>query len=159
MTAPASRPALLAALYAAFRAGHSAGDHLFQTDWQARGKAYGAPGWPKALAVHVAAVHAPIIATVAATIRTTGTRPRTGRLAAALAFNAITHAVLDTRTPLVGFMRRTGSAEFADLRLTDTSSRPAWAAGVYAADQAAHELCLFIAALIAASGQKEPRTR
>jgi hypothetical protein len=63
-------------------------------------------------------------------------------LTAGLAFSAATHALLDRRWPVRAILRATGSPLFAE------ATTPV--SGMYAADQALHQLALLISALLIA---------
>jgi len=133
--------AVLACLYA----GHDVGDHIVQTDHQAAAKAGpGVAGW-RAMAGHLAGYHAVQLGALLAADRVLGLGLRPGRVAAALAFSAGTHGLLDRRWPVRWVLRRTGAAGFADAQTPLN--------GLYLADQALHRGCLWAAALLAAGGR------
>ena len=129
------RAATFAAVLGALLVGHNVGDHLAQTDHQA---AHKAESWP-AMAGHVGSYHAVELVALAA-LRPLGVRPSARRVLGGLAFSAATHALVDRRWPVTAFLRRTGSPVFAEMTTPLN--------GPYAADQAIHHACLFVAALI-----------
>lgn len=152
-----SAAARFAAAYAALWAAHDLADHVVQTDHQAAGKG-GRDGWARPLAGHVATYTATQTLALAA-LRTLGVRPRAGRVLAALAWSAGTHAFLDRRWPVVELLRRTGSERFAapavvvdlDQPLPQRQARgPLPLHGPYLADQALHHVCVALAAAIIA---------
>ncbi|TQS44343.1 DUF3307 domain-containing protein [Cryptosporangium phraense] len=138
-----NRGGTFAAAGFALLAGHQAGDHLVQTDHQAQHKASdGAKGW-RAMAGHVASYTA-CQAVALAGLSAAGVKLRPSRALAALAVSAGTHAFIDRRWPVVWWQDRTGSGPF--VRLADHGIN-----GAYLSDQAAHVVCLYVAALVAAA--------
>lgn len=133
---------VFAAAFIALYTGHMVGDHIAQTDHQAATKADPGPTGRQAMAAHVGSYLAVQLAALLVTDRVLGLGLRPGRVAAALAFSAGTHGLLDRRWPVRWVLRRTGSPGFAELTTPLN--------GPYLADQALHHGCLWVAALIAA---------
>lgn len=129
----------LAAVFVALYAAHHLGDHIVQTDWQARHKTD--RGWVgvRAMAGHLAGYHLAAAAALAA-VTAFGADITWAGAAAGLGFSAATHAVLDRRWPVQWLLEHTGSAAFAD--------RQTPICGMYEADQSLHVAALFVAALI-----------
>jgi Protein of unknown function (DUF3307) len=121
---------------------HQVGDHVAQTDSQAGAKT--GSGWPAvvAMAGHLAGYHAWAGGLLIGAFAMLGLTLTVPGLAAGLAFSAITHALLDRRWPVRAILRATGSPRFAD------TTSPV--CGMYAADQALHQLALLISALLIA---------
>lgn len=135
------------AVLATLTAAHNLADHVLQTDHQAGGKA-AATGWVGPMAGHVAGYHAAQVVGLVVADRVLGLGLRPGRVAAAVALSAGTHAFLDRRWPVRWVLRHTGSPAFADLTTPIN--------GPYVADQALHHAVLWLAALIATAG-RDPR--
>jgi hypothetical protein len=148
-TTPAAR---FAAVFAALYAAHQVADHWVQTSTQATSK--GEPGWRGRLACarHVAGYTATAALALAATERRTRLGLAPGRAATALAVSAVTHYVIDRRTPLRRLAELIGSAEFHDLGACrpGRDDNPTLGTGAYALDQSAHIGVLMVCALIAA---------
>ncbi|MFF0297735.1 hypothetical protein ACFYST_30635 [Kitasatospora sp. NPDC004614] len=158
-----ARAVKLAVAYPLFRAAADVADHWIQTDHQARIKGatdrnpvidrdedgrviavHGSAEGCRACAAHVATyVGFQGIALLVGS-RLLGVRLRPGRVAAALAFSAVTHYVADRREPLRRFAEATGKGNFA--RLADHGMN-----GSYLLDQAFHHGCETVAALIASA--------
>jgi hypothetical protein len=121
---------------------HQVGDHVVQTDRQAAGKA--TAGWPalRAMLGHLAGYHTVSAVVLVGTGAVVGVPLTVAGVLAGLGFSAVTHAFLDRRWPVRAILRATRSTEFA--RAT------APVCGIYAADQALHQLCLLISALLVA---------
>lgn len=130
--------AVFGAALGALLVGHNVGDHIAQTDDQA---AHKAESW-SAMAGHIGSYHAVQLGALAS-LRLVGVRPSARRIAAGLAFSAITHAWLDRRWPVAAVLRATGSPAFAK------TLSPI--CGPYVADQALHHAALFVSALIIAA--------
>ena len=131
--------AVLAAVFCALFAGHHLGDHVVQTDWQAKHKAL--PGWTgwRALAGHLVGYHACLVAALAG-LAAAGVPLTFAGCAAGLAFSAVTHGFLDRRWPVRWLLDHTGSRAFA----AGQTPLP----GGYLADQSLHIACLFVASLL-----------
>jgi hypothetical protein len=136
-----TKTARFAAVLATLHAAHNVGDHIAQTDHQALRKTDPA-GWVRPMAGHVAGYHAVQVAALLTVDRVLGLGLSPARVAAAVAWSAGTHAVLDRRWPVRWVLRRTGSAGFAE---TVTPIN-----GPYVADQALHHAVLWVAALMVA---------
>jgi hypothetical protein len=107
------RAARFAAVYATLMAAHDVADHVLQSEHQATVKAKGGPvGW-RALAGHIASYHATQVAALAVADRTLGLGLRPGRVAAAVALSAATHALLDRRWPVDRVLSWTGHPDAA----------------------------------------------
>lgn len=142
-----------AAAFAALYAAHGVGDQWIQTAHQSSDKDQ--PGWPgrRACAAHVATYTAVGGAALAATAAATGARPRPGRVAAGLAFSAVTHYVLDRREPLRALARRCGKADYLAhatvvRKAGEKEEETGPGTALFHLDQSAHVACLFVAALI-----------
>lgn len=138
-------------VFAALFVSHSVGDHHVQRDRDAQLK--GLPGCEGRLACarHVASYIGTQAVALAAAYLATGARPRWGRLAAGLAVSAVSHYVIDRRTPLKRFAEATGHAGFYALgapRGGHYDDNPTLGTGAYALDQSAHHFFLLVAALI-----------
>jgi hypothetical protein len=144
----------LGSVFAALYAAHQVGDHHVQRDSDAQAK--GLPGREGHAAClrHVATYTATAVVALAAAAAATGTRPRLGRVAAGLALSAVSHYVIDRRTPLKRFAEATGVAGFYRLGMPrpGRDDNPSLGTGAYALDQSAHVAFLFAAALIIAGG-------
>lgn len=130
---------MFAAVFCALFAAHHVGDHVAQTDWQAKHKVE--PGWRgvRAMSGHLVSYHACMVAALAG-LAAVGVPLTVAGCAAGLAFSAVTHGFLDRRWPVRWILERTGSAAFA------ASQTPLH--GGYLADQSLHIGCLFISALL-----------
>lgn len=144
----------LGSAFAALYAAHQVGDHHVQRDNDAQTK--GLPGRKGQAAClrHCASYTATAAVALAAVAVATGDRPRLGRAAAGLALSAVSHYVIDRRTPLERFAKATGHAEFYQLGMPrpGRDDNPSLGTGAYALDQSAHVGFLFVAALIIAGG-------
>ena len=137
-----ARAATFAVVLLVLYVGHQLGDHVAQTDRQAEGKAGpGRGGWT-AMAGHLAGYHLTVTVLLVATTALLGLPLSPWGIAAGLAFSAGTHAILDRRWPVRAILRRLGSPQFAE------STGPV--CGLYAADQALHQLSLLGSALLIA---------
>lgn len=147
--------AVLGAVYAALHAADTVADHWVQSDRDACTK--GLPGAEGRLACarHVASFTATgALALVA--VRTAGVRPSARRVAAGLAVSAVTHYVIDRRTPLRRLAEATGKGRFYHLGTPrpDHDDNPCLGTGAYALDQAAHTGVRLAVALIIAGGSR-----
>ncbi len=150
-----TRSARFAQTFAALYAGHMLGDHWVQTSGQADGKGRDSAAGRRACAGHVFTYTAVTAAAVVGVDAFTGALFRPGRLAAALAFSAITHYVIDRRGPLRRLAELTGHGRFYRLGQPrpGRDDNPSLGTGAYAMDQSAHIGCLLVAAAVAASGE------
>jgi hypothetical protein len=140
-----SRAARFAAAYAALYAAHDLADHVLgQSDKQAKHKGDPGPAGYRALAGHVGAYHAVQVAAVLL-LRALDVRPGWRRTAAAVAWSAGTHALLDRRWPVRYILEITRSPGFA------TELSPV--CGPYVADQALHHACLTLSAAVLAAAE------
>ncbi|WP_026239864.1 DUF3307 domain-containing protein [Parafrankia discariae] len=130
------------AAFIALYTGHHLGDHVAQTDWQAREK--GGRGWPaaRAMAAHLFAYHLCVGAALASLL-IVDVPLRLPGVTAALSWSIVTHAFIDRRWPVRWLLRRSGAPRFAELNSGGIN-------GVYLADQSLHLGCLFVGALLAA---------
>lgn len=142
-----------AAAFAALHAAHGVGDQWAQTSAQSCDK--GSPGWAgrRACAGHVASYTAVGGVALAAVAAVAGVRLRPGRVAAGLAFSAVTHYVLDRREPLRALARRAGKADYLAWgtvvrKAGEKQEEAGPGTAPFHLDQSAHTACLFIAALI-----------
>ncbi len=152
------RAAAFAATGFALLVGHTVGDHIAQTDYQAANKAKTdhddncQPGCPidhpatswRAMAGHVGGYTATCAAVLAVVHAATGVRPSWRRVLAGHAFSAATHALIDRRWPVQCLLRATRSPHFAQMQTPIN--------GPYEADQSLHHACLLVAALIMTGG-------
>lgn len=147
--------------FAALYAAHELGDHHIQRDDDAQAK--GKPGREGQLAClrHVTSYTATAIVALTATAAVTGRRPHLGRAAAGLALSAITHYIIDRRTPLKRFAQATGHARFYALGTPrpGRDDNPVLGTGAYALDQSLHIGILYAAALIIAGPDRQERNR
>lgn len=128
-----------ASVFVALFAAHHIGDHVAQTDWQAKYKVEpGRLGW-LAMAGHLATYHACMVAALVG-LAAVGVPLTAGGCAAGLAFSALSHGFIDRRWPVRWLLERTGSRAFA------ASTTPLH--GGYLADQSLHIGCLFVASLM-----------
>lgn len=146
MNAAEARAARIGLVWLAWRTAHGYADHISQDSTDARGK--GEPGWKgrAACARHVTDLTATKLTALALAGAASGIRLSPTRVAVAMALDAASHYVLDRRTPLRRLAERLGQSELYNLG--DPVAAPV-GTGAYAMDQAAHELCLFLAALYA----------
>ncbi|MEU4576165.1 DUF3307 domain-containing protein [Nonomuraea sp. NPDC023979] len=154
-----SRTATFAATLAALYAAHEVGDHWVQTHTQActkGGRGDQQRAGQLACARHVATLTATKAAVLAITAVVTKTRLPLGRTLLALGLDATSHYAIDRRWTLAAFADRTGKASFYQLGQPrpGRDDNPSLGTGAYALDQAAHTACLWVAALIIASGQE-----
>lgn len=145
----------LGSVFAALYAAHQVADHHVQRSRDACTK--GLPGreGQMACARHVASYTATAGLALAAA-HTAGVRMQPGRVAAGLALSAISHYVIDRRTPLKRFAELTGNAGFYQLGAPrpGRDDNPTLGTGAHALDQAAHVGFLYAAALIIAGGAR-----
>lgn len=147
----------LGSAFAALFAAHQVADHHVQTDVQAKKKALPGREGHLACARHVASYTTTAAAALAAAHLATGSKPQYGRLAAGLAVSAVSHYVIDRRTPLKWFAERVGNGGFYRLgapRGGDHDDNPCLGTGAYALDQSAHIGFVYVAALIIAGGER-----
>lgn len=132
--------AVVAVAFAALYAGHTVGDHVVQTDWQAATKA--GKGWPafRGMAGHIVG-YGTTQAVALGALALAGVPLGVAGVVAGLAFSMATHAFIDRRWPVQWILRRTGSANFAGLAGHGLN-------GAYLTDQALHVGCLYVSALI-----------
>lgn len=137
-----------AALYAA----HQVADHWVQTDRQACHK--GLPGWAgrRACLAHVATYTLTCLVALAALAGATGWRPGVAQLVGGLAVSAVTHYLVDRRTPLIRMAQALGMSAFVQLGHPRPArdDNPCLGTGTYALDQSWHVGWLFVAALVIA---------
>ena len=163
MASTALRFAVLAAVV---RAAANAGDHLVQIDDHANGPsgaepgtagkaAPGPAGWA-ACTAHVASYTATIAAAALVADAALGLRIRPGRFAAGLAIVAGTHWVIDRRAPLRWIAERTGHDRFVNLGVPRPGhdDNPTLGTGMYAMDQAVHDVFNLLGAAIMSSGRR-----
>jgi hypothetical protein len=133
-----------AAVFAAYVAGHHAGDYWIQTDSQSARK--GLPGWPgrRACAAHVATYTLTQAACVALTWWWLALPLSLPWAAAGLAVSAVTHYFADRRKPLRQL------AELVPGRAGFLRSGEGLASGAAHLDQAWHWWWIFAAALVGA---------
>lgn len=162
------RPGRFGDYLAALGAAHNLADHVVQTDHQAARKAV---DW-RAMAGHVGGYQAVQLGALLALSRATGARPTWGRMVAAGAFSALSHAFLDRRWPVRRALELTRSPYFArpptvqvqptivrrgafeaELWTTAPPAIPVPLHGPYLADQALHHACLAVCAAILAGGR------
>jgi hypothetical protein len=160
MIAAPSSAAKLGATFAALYAAHQVADHWVQTDHQAANKGKpGAAGWSANLA-HVASYTATAALALAVASNRCDLRLTPGRVAAGLAFSAVTHSWADRRHTLSWLADRletsTGKSRFYGLGACrpGKDDNPHIGTGSYALDQSFHVGALFVAALIAAGGRQ-----
>jgi Protein of unknown function (DUF3307) len=122
---------------------HQVGDHVVQTDQQAGGKAGGGARAVRAMVGHLAGYHAVAAVLLVGTFAVLGLPLTVVGTLAGLGFSVFTHAVLDRRRPVRALLRALGSPRFAE------TTTPV--CGVYAADQALHQVALLGSALLIAT--------
>jgi hypothetical protein len=147
-----AKAARFAAIFGTLYAAHQVADHHVQSDRDAQVKGWPGPEGRKACARHVASYTATAAVALAVTDRVTGAGIRPGKAAAALAFSALTHYVIDRREPLRRFAEATGHGNFYRLGAPreGRDDNPNLGTGAYAMDQSAHVGALLIASWIAA---------
>ena len=120
---------------------HNVADHVFgQNDYQAANKMKpGRSGW-SALLQHVFAYHIIMAVMWLFTMLTFDLSVSLLGFITALLFSAVTHAILDRRWPVRWILEKTGSPEFAKMQTPLN--------GMYCADQALHELALWISVIL-----------
>lgn len=170
MAATALRFAVLAAVV---RTAANFGDHFIQIDNDANGPADATPGTagkaasgPKGWAActrHVTTYTATIGAATLAASTGLGLRLRPGRVAAGLAIIAGTHWIIDRRAPLRWVAEHTGHRRFVKLGLPRKGlnpdgrpydDNPTLGTGMYALDQAAHDVFNLLGTAVMASGRR-----
>lgn len=132
-------PLVFAVILPTLWSAHNVGDHVAQTDHQAKHKAH---DW-RAMTGHIAGYQGAQAVAVSAVSALTGLRCNRWGLLAGTVISAGTHAFIDRRWPVRALLRATGSPEFAEMRT------PVF--GMYQADQALHHGCLLVAALVMAT--------
>jgi hypothetical protein len=144
-----------ALIYAALTAAHEVGDHWVQTSHQACTK--GEPGYrgSAACAAHVATYTATGAVAVLAGARWLRLPLRGRALAAGLAISAVSHYVVDRRTPLRALAAATGSAGYIEhttvlRRAGEAADDTGPGTGLFHLDQAWHHGWILIAALAGA---------
>ncbi|QXJ27072.1 transcriptional regulator (plasmid) [Actinomadura graeca] len=149
MTAATDRAARAGLVFLAWHAAHGYADHIGQRPHDAEHK--GDPGWPGRIACarHVAGLTATKAVALGLALAATGVRLNPRSVAAAMAADAITHYVIDRRAPLARFAEAIGKGGF--YRLGDPKAAPV-GTGAYAMDQAAHDVPLAAASVLAALG-------
>lgn len=133
--------ATFAAVAVTLTAAHWVADHVLgQTDEQAQNKAK--PGWEgwQHLLGHVVLYHLVMWGMLTVAVGVLDLPVSWWGLAAGMAFSALSHGFLDRRWPVVWVLRHTGSAPYAETP-----------EGRYAADQALHQFCLWVSALLVVS--------
>lgn len=128
---------ILTVVWIALMVGHFSGDYVIQTDWQSTHKALGPDFKPSALVRHIVGYGAAQLVALAVTFWVADQPLPLVPVTAALAVSLGSHAVIDTRTPVMWLMRHTGSGPFIDR------------GGVFLVDQALHWLFIWAAALTA----------
>lgn len=120
---------------------HNFADHVLgQSDKQAANKVKpGREGW-KHIAGHVFDYHLVLIFMWLLAILTFNIDVSILGFVSAVAFSAITHAILDRRWPVRWILEKTGSKNFAEI------TTPIW--GMYQADQALHKFALWISVFL-----------
>jgi hypothetical protein len=122
---------------------HQVGDHVVQTDRQASTKATGGARAVRAMLGHLLGYHLTAAVVLIGTAAVLGLPLTIGGTTAGLAFSALTHGLLDLRWPVRAVLRATRSSQFARA-ITPVC-------GMYAADQALHQLALLVSALLIAT--------
>lgn len=132
-------------VFAAFGAGHWAGDYWVQRHRQALGKS--SAGWAgrRACAAHVASYTLTLAACLALAAWWLGMPVSPARAAAGLAVSAVTHYVADRRRPLQRIAIAIGKHDYHQ-------AGTGLATGAAYLDQAWHWTWLFAAALVTAGG-------
>jgi hypothetical protein len=141
-------PVVFAVVFAAFAAGHQAGDYWVQTNAQAARK--GLPGWAgrRACTAHVATYTLTMAACLTLAWWWLGLPLHPGWAATGLAVSAVTHYIADRRRPLER-MARLIPGKHGFWRAGE-----GLASGAAHLDQAWHWWWLFTAALITAGGPR-----
>ena len=133
--------AVLAPAFVALYASHQLGDHVFQTDRQAAGKA-ASKGWVGAMAGHLLGYGLCQLGALAL-VGLVGTPLSMTGIGVGVAISLVTHGVSDRRWPVRLLLEVTGSPKWATITAGGLN-------GMYLADQALHVGCLFGAALAVA---------
>jgi hypothetical protein len=151
------RAATAAAAFGAMLAGHYIGDQWVQTSAQACNKALNGPAGPARAMWHCAKHVATWTATTVLFLLLAGwwlhLPLRPGWLIAGVALNAVTHFVIDLRTPLIRLARLanlSGYIEHVQVRRAAGVESTGPGTALFHLDQAAHIAVLFVAALLVA---------
>jgi hypothetical protein len=138
-------PAVFAAVFGAYLAGHQIGDYWMQTSGQAMRK--GLPGWSgrEACAAHVVTYTLTLAVFLVLAAWSLHMPVSVPPAAAGLGISAVTHYFADRRAPLRRLARALGKDEF-------WHAGDGLASGAAHLDQAWHWAWLFAAALITAGG-------
>lgn len=147
----------LGGVFALLYGSHPLADYWVQTNHQAQAK--GGDGWAgrRACAAHVATLTATHAIALTAGAAATGEHLPACRVAAGLAFNAITHYIIDRRQPLrrlAGLLAFTGKPAFHDMGMPRDGhdDNLCLGTGAMALDQALHVACLAVTAGYIAGG-------
>jgi Protein of unknown function (DUF3307) len=138
-----SRSVVFAVALVILLVAHQIGDHVVQSDRQAAGKAGAGADAVWAMVGHLAGYHAVAAVLLVGAFAVLGLPLTVAGTVAGLGFSVLTHAVLDRRTPVRSLLRALGAPRFAE------TTTPV--CGVYAADQALHQLALLVSALLIAA--------
>jgi hypothetical protein len=138
-----SRSVVFAVALVILLVAHQVGDHVVQTDRQAAGKAGVGASAVWAMAGHLAGYHAVAAVLLVGAFAVLGLPLTVVGTVTGLGFSMLTHAVLDRRRPVQTVLRALGAPRFAE------TTTPV--CGVYAADQALHQLALLVSALLIAA--------
>lgn len=160
-----SKAAKGAAAYAALRTAAHVADHWLQTSHQAAHKADAGLAGHRVMARHIASYAGAQAVALAAVDRLLDVGLKPSRIAAAVAFSAATHWLIDRRWPVrkaSEFLGKTGCKR--DGQCADPEHAPDGSecdggfhdlggplGGAYVLDQSAHHLCEGIASIIAAA--------
>lgn len=152
------RALTVAVVFAAQLAGHYVGDHWVQTCAQAckkpldAGEAAGCALW--SCAKHVLTWTATIVVFAAGAVWWLNLSVRPGWVAASVVINAVTHFVIDLRTPMIWVaehvFNRAGYIDHVQVVRPVGAERTGPGTAVFHLDQAAHIAVLFVGALVAA---------
>lgn len=148
-------PATFAAIFAALYAAHQVADHWTQTDHQASTK--GAPGWPGrfACAAHVTTYTITAALALLALALVTDLRPSLLHVALGLTISAVSHYVVDRRTPLrkiAKFLPSTRTMIDIGSCRPGHDDKPCLGTGSSVLDQSWNIGWLYVAALVASAG-------
>lgn len=153
------RAAIAAIMFCGMLAAHYVGDHWVQTCGQAIKKVWDGPDGRMCAAWHCAKHAATWSVTqlvfLTVTVWWLDLPVRPGWLAGGVAFNALTHFVIDLRVPLLWVAQRVnGRGDYIEavqvVRPSSGAASTGPGTGLFHLDQSAHLACAFVAALIVA---------
>ncbi|TDB98707.1 DUF3307 domain-containing protein [Micromonospora fluostatini] len=158
-TVPTADPAVSASIFTHLLVAHHLGDYLVQRSSDAEAKSKSGPEGRRACTRHVTSYTATQLATVVLGATATGVRLRPGSVLAGAALSAVTHWVIDRRTPLQTFARAVGREKFYSFGAPREGhgDNPCLGTGAHAIDQTLHKLVLAGSALLMGLGARRVR--